>query len=145
MLLYYSALHVIVASNKAGCSRCTFGLILLKLHNFQTLRYWNKTNIENSLKTSTYYTTSYPPCHCCQVHHAFQQTGFHRVKRGFRDVPAAAAGDSWSQLRASLDAVNPAVVHPEQHYSQLQAGAQDTKEKRGYNPLKVSGGGVMFV
>jgi len=72
-----------------------------------------------------------------QVHHAFQQTGFRRVKRGFRDVPAPAAGDSWSQLRASLDAVNPAVVHPEQHYSQLQAGAQDTKEKRGYNPLKV--------
>lgn len=58
MVLYYSALHVIVASNKAGCSRCTFGLILLKLHNFQTLRYWNKTNIENSLKTSTYYILS---------------------------------------------------------------------------------------
>ena len=47
--------------------------------------------------------------------------------------------DSWSQLRASLDMdnINPAVVHPEDHFEKLQMAADD-KQKRGYNPLKVS-------
>ena len=46
--------------------------------------------------------------------------------------------DSWSQLRASLDMdnINPAVVHPEDHFDKLQAGAD--KQKRGYNPLRVN-------
>merc|ERR1712142_1211402 len=45
---------------------------------------------------------------------------------------------SWSQLRASLDQddVDPAVVHPEDHYQKLEAMAE-SKEKRGYNSLKV--------
>ena len=87
-----------------------------------------------------------------QVHHVFQQTGFRRVKRGYRDLtqdddmgrlvrgPAAMQKkDSWSQLRATLDmdSVNPAVVHPEDHFEKLQMAADD-KQKRGYNPLKVS-------
>ena len=46
--------------------------------------------------------------------------------------------DSWSELRASLDmdSINPAVVHPEDHFDKLQAGAD--KQKRGYNPLRVN-------
>jgi len=87
-----------------------------------------------------------------QVHHVFQQTGFRRVKRGFRDLrlddaevmgrlvngpKAIQKKDSWSELRASLDmdSINPAVVHPEDHFDKLQAGAD--KQKRGYNPLRV--------
>ena len=77
-----------------------------------------------------------------QVHHVFQQTGFRRVKRGYR--PLTQDGDlqkkdSWSQLRASLDMdnINPAVVHPEDHFQKLQMAAED-KQKRGYNPLKVN-------
>ena len=43
---------------------------------------------------------------------------------------------SWSELRASLDGeINPAVVHPEEHFQQLQEGA--AKDKRGYNSLTV--------
>ena len=87
-----------------------------------------------------------------QVHHVFQQTGFRRVKRGYRDLtedddmghlvrgPAAMQKkDSWSQLRASLDmdSINPAVVHPEDHFEKLQMAADDTK-KREYKPLKVN-------
>jgi len=89
-----------------------------------------------------------------QVHHVFQQTGFRRVKRGYRPLTqddddvtmgrvVSAPGamqkkDSWSQLRASLDMdnINPAVVHPEDHFQKLQMAAED-KQKRGYNPLKV--------
>ena len=90
-----------------------------------------------------------------QVHHVFQQTGFRRVKRGYRPLTqddddvtmgrvvsgpgAMQKKDSWSQLRASLDMdnINPAVVHPEDHFQKLQMAAED-KQKRGYNPLKVN-------
>ena len=77
-----------------------------------------------------------------QVHHVFQQTGFRRVKRGYRDLTQdddLQKKDSWSQLRASLDMdnINPAVVHPEDHFQKLQMAAED-KQKRGYNPLKVT-------
>ena len=69
-----------------------------------------------------------------QVHHVFQQSGFKRVKRGWRAGPGEAAAEvrdgpkriekknSWSELRASLDLgeqVNPAVVHPEDYYEQV--------------------------
>ena len=83
-----------------------------------------------------------------QVHHVFQQTGFKRSKRGYRDIPdmdyslltdaeQMEKRDSWSELRASLDAdtINPDVVHQENYYADLMAAAE--KEKRGYNPLKV--------
>ena len=86
-----------------------------------------------------------------QVHHVFQQTGFRRVKRGYR--PLTQDGDlqkkdSWSQLRAwtwtvepgqilDMDSISPAVVHPEDHFEKLQMAAED-KQKRGYNPLKVN-------
>ena len=78
-----------------------------------------------------------------QVHHVFQQTGFRRVKRGYRpltqDDRDLQKKDSWSQLRASLDMdnINPAVVHPEDHFQKLQMAAEE-KQKRGYNPLKVN-------
>ena len=77
-----------------------------------------------------------------QVHHVFQQTGFRRVKRGYRPLTQdedLQKKDSWSQLRASLDMdnINPAVVHPEDHFQKLQMAAED-KQKRGYNPLKVT-------
>ena len=77
-----------------------------------------------------------------QVHHVFQQTGFRRVKRGYRDLTQdedLQKKDSWSQLRASLDMdnINPAVVHPEDHFQKLQMAAEE-KQKRGYNPLKVT-------
>ena len=77
-----------------------------------------------------------------QVHHVFQQTGFRRVKRGYRPLTQdedLQKKDSWSQLRASLDMdnINPAVVHPEDHFQKLQMAAED-KQKRGYNPLKVN-------
>jgi len=83
-----------------------------------------------------------------QVHHVFQQSGFKRVKRGYRggeEMGILRQGpkmvekkSSWSQLRASLDQddVDPAVVHPEDHYQKLEAMAE-SKEKRGYNSLKV--------
>jgi len=83
-----------------------------------------------------------------QVHHVFQQSGFKRVKRGYRggeEMGVLRQGpkmvekkSSWSQLRESLDQdqVDPAVVHPEDHYQKLEAMAE-SKEKRGYNPLKV--------
>jgi len=83
-----------------------------------------------------------------QVHHVFQQSGFKRVKRGYRggeEMGVLRQGpkmvekkSSWSQLRASLDQddVDPAVVHPEDHYQKLEAMAE-SKEKRGYNSLKV--------
>merc|ERR1719391_520633 len=54
-----------------------------------------------------------------QVHHVFQQTGFRRVKRGFKPIPASELvqdlirgpksiekKNSWSELRASLDLDN---------------------------------------
>jgi len=78
-----------------------------------------------------------------QVHRVYQQTGFRRVKRGYREEPDYMAlgpksvekKSSWSELRASLDGeINPAVVHPEEHFQQLQDGAKD---KRGYNSLTV--------
>ena len=77
-----------------------------------------------------------------QVHHVFQQTGFRRVKRGYRPLTQDVdlqKKDSWSQLRASLDmdSINPAVVHPEDHFQKLQMAAEE-KQKRGYNPLKVN-------
>ena len=77
-----------------------------------------------------------------QVHHVFQQTGFRRVKRGYRPLTQDGdiqTKDSWSQLRASLDMdnINPAVVHPEDHFEKLQMAAEE-KQKRGYNPLKVN-------
>merc|ERR1712123_134915 len=84
-----------------------------------------------------------------QVHHVFQQSGFKRVKRGYRggeEMGVLREGpkmvekkSSWSQLRASLDnedQIDPAVVHPEDHYQKLEALAE-SKEKRGYNSLKV--------
>merc|ERR1712123_447760 len=84
-----------------------------------------------------------------QVHHVFQQSGFRRVKRGYRggeEMGVLREGpkmvekkSSWSQLRASLDnedQIDPAVVHPEDHYQKLEALAE-SKEKRGYNSLKV--------
>jgi len=79
-----------------------------------------------------------------QVHRVYQQTGFRRVKRGYREEPDYMAlgpksvqkKSSWSELRASLDGeINPAVVHPEEHFQQLQEGA--AKDKRGYNSLTV--------
>merc|ERR1711962_1206238 len=79
-----------------------------------------------------------------QVHRVYQQTGFRRVKRGYREEPDYMAlgpksvqkKGSWSELRASLDGeINPAVVHPEEHFQQLQEGAG--KDKRGYNSLTV--------
>jgi len=83
-----------------------------------------------------------------QVHHVFQQSGFKRVKRGYRggeEMGVLREGpkmvekkSSWSQLRASLDQdeIDPAVVHPEDHYQKLEAMAE-SKEKRGYDSLKV--------
>jgi len=83
-----------------------------------------------------------------QVHHVFQQTGFRRVKRGFKPIPASELvqdlirgpksiekKNSWSELRASLDLenINPAVVHPENYFEEMNAD----KQKRGYNSLKV--------
>jgi proprotein convertase subtilisin/kexin type 2 len=82
-----------------------------------------------------------------QVHHVFQQTGFRRVKRGYRDTreemdqmmegpKRIEKKSSWSELRASLDnEPEPAVVHPEDWYEHLQAAAG--KSKRGYDSLKV--------
>jgi len=84
-----------------------------------------------------------------QVHHVFQQSGFKRVKRGFRSAEKMGVlregpkhvekKSSWSQLRASLDhadQIDPAVVHPENHYQKLEEMAE-SKEKRGYDSLKV--------
>merc|ERR1711887_69701 len=83
-----------------------------------------------------------------QVHHVFQQSGFKRVKRGYRggeEMGVLREGpkmvekkSSWSQLRASLDQdeIDPAVVHPENHYQKLEEMAE-SKEKRGYDSLKV--------
>jgi proprotein convertase subtilisin/kexin type 2 len=83
-----------------------------------------------------------------QVHHVFQQSGFKRVKRGYRggeEMGVLREGpkmvekkSSWSQLRASLDQdeIDPAVVHPEDHYQKMEAMAE-SKEKRGYDSLKV--------
>jgi len=80
-----------------------------------------------------------------QVHQVFQQTGFRRVKRGYREIPDSMAQgpknvvkkNSWSELRASLDdEINPAVVHPESFYQQIQDEARGIK-KRGYNSLTV--------
>merc|ERR1712223_841582 len=80
-----------------------------------------------------------------EVHHVFQQTGFKRAKRGYRNMDYALHNganqmekrSSWEELRASLDAdtINPDVVHQEDYYDKLMAAAE--KEKRGYNPLKV--------
>jgi len=78
-----------------------------------------------------------------QVHHVYQQTGFRRVKRGYREFPdsllqgpkSIQKKSSWSELRASLDGdINPAVVYPEHHFQQMQEGG---KAKRGYNALTV--------
>lgn len=85
-----------------------------------------------------------------QVHHVFQQTGFRRVKRGYREIPESLAQgpksvikkSSWSELRASLDdEINPSlvhtsVVHPEQHFQEIQDGSMAVS-KRGYNSLTV--------
>jgi len=80
-----------------------------------------------------------------QVHHVYQQAGFRRVKRGYREIPASLAlgpksiekKSSWSELRASLDGeINPAVVYPERHFQQMQE-EEGVKEKRGYNSLTV--------
>merc|ERR1711962_368583 len=80
-----------------------------------------------------------------QVHHVFQQTGFRRVKRGYREIPESLAQgpksvikkSSWSELRASLDdEINPAVVHPESHFQEIQDGSR-AMFKRGYNSLTV--------
>merc|ERR1712045_803621 len=83
-----------------------------------------------------------------EVHHVFQQTGFKRVKRGYRDIRdmdySLLSGaqqmekrNSWEELRASLDAdtINPDVVHQEDYYDKLRVAAE--KQKRGYNPLQV--------
>lgn len=84
-----------------------------------------------------------------QVHHVFQQSGFKRVKRGYRggeEMGVLREGpkqvekkSSWSELRASLDhedQIDPAVVHPENHYQKLEAMVE-SKGKRGYDSLKV--------
>jgi len=84
-----------------------------------------------------------------QVHHVFQQSGFKRVKRGFRGgeemgIPREGPKkvkkkSSWSELRASLDhedQIDPAVVHPEDHYQKLEEMVE-SKGKRGYDSLKV--------
>eukprot|EP00091_Calanus_sinicus_P003002 TRINITY_DN1313_c0_g1_i5.p1 TRINITY_DN1313_c0_g1~~TRINITY_DN1313_c0_g1_i5.p1 ORF type:complete len:687 (-),score=153.81 TRINITY_DN1313_c0_g1_i5:1119-3179(-) len=84
-----------------------------------------------------------------QVHHVFQQSGFKRVKRGYRggeEMGVLREGpkqvekkSSWSELRASLDhedQIDPAVVHPEDHYQKLEAMVE-SKGKRGYDSLKV--------
>jgi len=84
-----------------------------------------------------------------QVHHVFQQSGFKRVKRGFRggeEMGILREGpkqvekkSSWSELRASLDhedQIDPAVVHPENHYQKLEEMVE-SKGKRGYDSLKV--------
>jgi len=79
----------------------------------------------------------------------FQQSGFKRVKRGFRggeEMGILREGpkqvekkSSWSELRASLDhedQIDPAVVHPENHYQKLEEMVE-SKGKRGYDSLKV--------
>merc|ERR1711962_700696 len=80
-----------------------------------------------------------------QVHRVYQQTGFRRVKRGYREIPdsllqgpkSITKKNSWSQLRASLeDDINPDVVHPEHYFQQLQEELGG-KSKRGYNALTV--------
>jgi proprotein convertase subtilisin/kexin type 2 len=84
-----------------------------------------------------------------QVHHVFQQSGFKRVKRGYRggeEMGVLREGpkqvekkSSWSELRASLDhedQIDAAVVHPENHYQKLEAMVE-SKGKRGYDSLKV--------
>merc|ERR1711910_147571 len=84
-----------------------------------------------------------------QVHHVFQQSGFKRVKRGFRGgeemgIPREGPKkvkkkSSWSELRASLDhedQIDPAVVHPEDLYQNLEEMVE-SKGKRGYDSLKV--------
>jgi proprotein convertase subtilisin/kexin type 2 len=79
-----------------------------------------------------------------QVHRVFQQTGFRRVKRGYREEPHYTAlgpksvekKSSWSELRASLDGeVSPGLVHSEDYFAKLQEGV--AKKKRGYNALTV--------
>jgi len=89
-----------------------------------------------------------------QVHHVFQQTGFKRAKRGYKPLfdndyevmdnlvngrKSLEEKNSWSELRSSLDLdnINPAVVHPENYFEELQHEHGQEKEKRGYNPLKV--------
>ena len=88
-----------------------------------------------------------------QVHNVFQQTGFRRVKRGYKPFPvnevmedllsgprSVEKKNAWSDLRASLDLdnINPAVVHPEDYFDKLNGLTSSAdKEKRGYNSLKV--------
>ena len=100
--------------------------------------------VTNFLKTFQY----------CKVHHVFQQTGFKRAKRGYKPLfdndyevmdslvngpKSMEKKNSWSELRSSLDLedINPAVVHPENYFEELQHQHGQEKEKRGYNPLKV--------
>merc|ERR1712088_1228376 len=71
-----------------------------------------------------------------EVHHVFQQTGFRRVKRGYKGIKdmdySLLTGEqqmenrnSWEELRASLDAdtINPDVVHQEDYYDKLKVEA----------------------
>lgn len=94
-----------------------------------------------------------------RVAHAVQQTGFRRVKRGFRHEELLvgskrAKRSPWVDLRRALDedaeaappmqiagedeaGIDPRVVHDENFFNRLQLGANHRNTKRGYNPLKV--------
>jgi len=83
-----------------------------------------------------------------QVHHVFQQPGFRRVKRGYRQAmeqmdwmsngpKRVEKKNAWADVQKSLRSQSePSVIHPLDYYEQLQAGAAG-KNKRGYNSLKV--------
>jgi len=81
------------------------------------------------------------------VHQVYQQTGFKRVKRmgASKEVIKEERAKSrhkrelWGELQASLqnEEFDPAVVHSEDFYSQLQQGIKSQHNKRGYNELKV--------
>ena len=95
-----------------------------------------------------------------RVHSAVQQTGFRRVKRGYKPleqqvrVPTQdeelfgdrleAKRSPWVSLRRALDdeeqqqadQTDPRVVHDENFFNRLQL-SHHRNDKRGYNPLKV--------
>jgi len=83
-----------------------------------------------------------------QVHHVFQQPGFRRVKRGYRQAreqmdwmsngpKRVEKKNAWAEIQKSLVShPEPSVIHPLDYYEQLQAEVAD-KNKRGYNSLKV--------
>jgi len=83
------------------------------------------------------------------VHHVFQQTGFKRMKRwgagryiqsgDEQEEGVSEPKSSWAELKESLEAaeVDPAVVHEEDYFQRLENLVEKSKDKRGYNALKV--------